>query len=228
MKNALDIVWLIPVLPLAGFLINGLGRKYLSKPLISFIGCGVLLASFIISIWVFMQVKGGNTHTAHYFNFISVDKLVIPFAFQIDALSSLFLLIITGVGFLIHVYSTSYMHEETQEHFGRYFAYLNLFIFSMLLLVMGANYLIMFIGWEGVGLCSYLLIGYWFKNNEYNKAANKAFIMNRIGDLGFLIALFWIIFKTGTLNYGDVFTSLGNLNQSDATIITLLLFYGLL
>ena len=226
MRNALDIVWLIPLLPLAGFLINGLGRKYLSKPLIGFIGCGVLLASFIISIWVFMQVKGGNTHTAHYFNFISVDKLVIPFAFQIDALSSLFLLIITGVGFLIHVYSTSYMHEETQEHFGRYFAYLNLFIFSMLLLVMGANYLIMFIGWEGVGLCSYLLIGYWFKNNEYNKAANKAFIMNRIGDLGFLIALFWLIFKTGTLNYGDIFTSLGNLNQSDATIITLLLFVG--
>jgi len=226
MSNVLDIVWLIPLLPLAGFLINGLGRKYLSKPLIGFIGCGVLLASFIISIWVFMQVKGGNTHTAHYFNFISVDKLVIPFAFQIDALSSLFLLIITGVGFLIHVYSTSYMHEETQEHFGRYFAYLNLFIFSMLLLVMGANYLIMFIGWEGVGLCSYLLIGYWFKNNEYNKAANKAFIMNRIGDLGFLIALFWLIFKTGTLNYGDIFTSLGNLNQSDATIITLLLFVG--
>ncbi len=96
-----------------------------------------------------------------------------------------FLLIITGVGFLIHVYSTSYMHEEKTEHFGRYFSYLNLFVFSMLLLVMGANYVIMFIGWEGVGLCSYLLIGYWFKNNEFNKAANKAFIMNRIGDLGF-------------------------------------------
>jgi len=226
MSNVLQIVWLIPLLPLIGFLINGLGRKYLSKPLISFIGCGVLLASFIISIWVFMQVKGGNTHTAEYFNFISVGKLVIPFAFQIDALSSVFLLIITGVGFLIHVYSTSYMHEESSEHFGRYFSYLNLFIFSMLLLVMGANYLIMFIGWEGVGLCSYLLIGYWFKNNEYNKAANKAFIMNRIGDLGFLIALFWIIAKTSTLNYGDVFSNLRNLNQTDATIITLLLFVG--
>jgi len=226
MSNVLQIVWLIPLLPLAGFLINGLGRKYLSKSLISVVGCGVLLASFIISIWVFMQVKGGNTHTAEYFNFISVGKLVIPFAFQIDALSSVFLLIITGVGFLIHVYSTSYMHEENSEHFGRYFSYLNLFIFSMLLLVMGANYLIMFIGWEGVGLCSYLLIGYWFKNNEYNKAANKAFIMNRIGDLGFLIALFWIIAKTSTLNYGDVFTHLGNLSQADATIITLLLFVG--
>ena len=179
------------------FLINGLGRKYLSKSLISVIGCGVVLASFVLSIWVFMQVKGGNSHVAEYFNFISVGKLVIPFAFQVDQLSSLFLFIITGVGFLIHVYSTSYMHEEKAEHFGRYFSYLNLFVFSMLLLVMGANYVIMFIGWEGVGLCSYLLIGYWFKNNEYNKAAKKAFIMNRIGDLGFLIAIFWIISKQG-------------------------------
>ena len=97
--------------------------------------------------------------------------------------------------------------KKKTEHFGRYFSYLNLFVFSMLLLVMGANYVIMFIGWEGVGLCSYLLIGYWFKNTEYNKAANKAFIMNRIGDLGFLIAIFWIIAKVGTVNYGDVFAT---------------------
>jgi len=120
-----------------------------------------------------------------YFNFINIDKLVIPFAFQIDQLSSLFLLIITGIGFLIHLYSSAYMHEEENQHYGRYFAYLNLFVFSMLLLVMGANYVIMFIGWEGVGLCSYLLIGFWFKNNNYNYAAKKAFVMNRIGDLGF-------------------------------------------
>ena len=100
------------------------------------------------------------------------------------------------------------MHEEASEHFGRYFSYLNLFIFSMLLLVMGANYVIMFIGWEGVGLCSYLLIGYWFKNTEYNKAANKAFIMNRIGDLGFLIAIFWIISKFGSTISSDVFAKL--------------------
>ncbi len=185
MKNALDLVYLIPLLPLIGFLINGLGRKHLSKGMIGIIGSGTVLVSFLISVWVFMQVKDGNTHVANYFNFISVGKLSIPFAFQIDQLSSIFLLIITGVGFLIHVYSTSYMHEEKTEHFGRYFSYLNLFVFSMLLLVMGANYVIMFIGWEGVGLCSYLLIGYWFKNTEYNKAANKAFIMNRIGDLAF-------------------------------------------
>ena len=183
MQNVLHIVYLIPLLPFIGFLINGLGRNFLSKTMVSVIGCGTILASFILSIWVFTEVKGGNTDIATYFDFITVGDLKIPFAFQIDQLSSLFLLIITGIGFLIHVYSTSYMHEEKPNHFARYFAYLNLFVFSMLLLVMGANFVIMFIGWEGVGLCSYLLIGYWFKKQEYNKAANKAFIMNRIGDL---------------------------------------------
>src|SRR5690242_1758572 len=226
MSNVLNIVYLIPLLPLIGFLINGLLRKQLSKSMISLVGCGTILGSFALSIWVFLQVKSGNTHVANYFDFISVGKLTIPFAFQIDQLSSLFLLIITGVGFLIHVYSTSYMHEEKPEHFGRYFSYLNLFVFSMLLLVMGANYVIMFIGWEGVGLCSYLLIGYWFKNNEYNKAANKAFVMNRIGDLAFLIAIFWIISKVGNINYGDVFNFAqeGKFSGSDLGIITLLLF----
>jgi len=226
MRNVLQIAWLIPFLPLLGFLINGLGRKVLSKSLISIVGCGVVLASFVISIWVFLQVKEGNTHVASYFDFISVRSLHIPFAFQIDQLSTIFLLIITGVGFLIHVYSTSYMHGETTEHFGRYFSYLNLFIFSMLLLVMGANYVIMFIGWEGVGLCSYLLIGYWFKNTEYNKAANKAFVMNRIGDLGFLIAIFWIISKIGNANFSDVFANTEKFTSGDITAITLLLFVG--
>ena len=228
MQNVLQIVYLIPLLPLFGFLINGLGRKQLSKSAIGIIGSGVILASFVLSIWVFLQVKGGNTHEAQYFDFISVGSLKIPFAFKIDQLSSLFLLIITGVGFLIHVYSTSYMHEEKTEHFGRYFSYLNLFIFSMLLLVMGGNFVIMFIGWEGVGLCSYLLIGYWFKKQEYNKAANKAFIMNRIGDLAFLIAIFWLIQKLGTVSYSEVFTAanLAKLSTTDVTVITLLLFVG--
>ena len=228
MQNDLQIVYLIPLLPLIGFLINGLGRNHLSKSMVSVIGCGTVLASFVLSSWVFMEVKGGNTHIAQYFDFISVGSLKIPFAFQIDQLSSLFLLIITGVGFLIHVYSTSYMKEEKTEHFGRYFSYLNLFIFSMLLLVMGANFVIMFIGWEGVGLCSYLLIGYWFKKQEYNKAANKAFIMNRIGDLAFLIAIFWLINKLGTVSYTEVFTpaNLAKLKATDITVITMLLFVG--
>ncbi len=232
MENALYIVYLIPLLPFIGFLINGLGRKQLSGPLISLLGCGTILASFVLSIWVFMQVKSGNTAVISYFNFIHVDDLTIPFSFQIDQLSSVFLLIITGVGFLIHVYSTSYMHEEKVEHFGRYFAYLNLFVFSMLLLVMGGNYVILFIGWEGVGLCSYLLIGYWFKNQAFNKAANKAFIMNRIGDLAFLIAIFWIISRAGGTDFADVFAvAKGEVQQrkftsADITGITLLLFVG--
>lgn len=228
MQNALQIAYLIPLLPLIGFLVNGLGRKHLSKTMTGIIGSGVILGAFVLSIWVFLQVKGGNTHEAHYFDFISAGNLKIPFSFKIDALSSLFLLIITGVGFLIHVYSTAYMHEEKGEHFARYFAYLNLFVFSMLLLVMGGNFVIMFIGWEGVGLCSYLLIGYWFKNPEYNKAANKAFIMNRIGDLAFLIAIFWIISKTGTVNFTEVFSPAGlaKLNGTDIVVITLLLFIG--
>jgi len=228
MKNALQLAYLIPLFPLLGFLLNGLGRKYFSKGLIGTIGSGAILASFAVSLWVFFQVKSGNTHVAHYFNFISVGDLKIPFAFQIDQLSSLFLLIITGIGFLIHLYSTAYMHDEKPEHFGRYFAYLNLFVFSMLLLVMGANFVIMFIGWEGVGLCSYLLIGFWFKKDEYNKAASKAFIMNRIGDLAFLIALFWLINKTGTVTFLEVFSaeSLSKLSDRDITVITALLFVG--
>src|SRR6478609_7175410 len=197
----MNLVYLVPLLPLIGFLINGLGRKHLSKSMTGIIGSGVILGSFIISVLLFLQVKGGNTAVIKYFEFIPVGDFSIPFAFQVDQLSSLFLLIITGVGFLIHVYSTSYMHEEESHDFARYFSYLNLFVFSMLLLVLGANYVIMFIGWEGVGLCSYLLIGYWFKNTEYNNAAKKAFIMNRIGDLGFLIAIFWLISKLGTVTY---------------------------
>ncbi|RYY56890.1 MAG: NADH-quinone oxidoreductase subunit L [Chitinophagaceae bacterium] len=229
MKNVLQLAYLVPLFPLLGFLINGLGRKSLSKGAIGVIGSGMILASFAVSVYLFLQVKGGAAdHVVTYFNFIHVGQLSIPFAFQIDQLSSIFLLVITGVGFLIHVYSTSYMHEEPAEHFGRYFAYLNLFVFSMLLLVMGANYVIMFIGWEGVGLCSYLLIGFWFKKTEYNKAANKAFIMNRIGDLAFLLAIFWIIGKVGGVGYSEVisFTEAGKFSPADLTGITILLFIG--
>jgi len=221
-----QLAYLVPLLPLIGFLINGLGRKSLSKSAIGWIGCGTVLISFIISLVLFFDVKNGGGAVVSYFNFIEAGKLVIPFAFQIDQLSALFLLIITGVGFLIHVYSTAYMQEEEPQHFGRYFAYLNLFIFSMLLLVMGANYVIMFIGWEGVGLCSYLLIGYWFKNDNYNYAAKKAFIMNRIGDLGFLLAIFWLIAKLGTVSFGEVFAHVSSLSAIDLTAITILLFIG--
>lgn len=219
---------LIVLFPLAGFLVNGLGRNVLGKRFIAFNACAWILASFVLSIIVFMTVREEGSQVEKYFDFIRVGNLKIPFSFQVDQLSVIFLLIITGVGFLIHVYSTSYMKAESPGHYGRYFSFLNLFVFSMLILVMGANYVIMFIGWEGVGLCSYLLIGYWFKNNEYNKAANKAFIMNRIGDLAFLIALFWLIAKTGSVSFSEVFSAAGmaKLTPDDITVITLLLFAG--
>ena len=228
MNNVFQLVWLIPVLPLVGFLINGLGRKQLSKTMTGIIGCGTVFLSFLISIFVFLNVKNGNTHIAHYFDFINITALKIGFDFQIDQLSSIFLLIITGVGFLIHVYSTAYMHEEESKDFAKYFSFLNLFVFSMLLLVMGANFVIMFIGWEGVGLCSYLLIGFWFKNTNYNIAAKKAFVMNRIGDLGFLLAVFWMINQFGSVSFAEVFQKGAYLQIGSTAVtgITLLLFVG--
>lgn len=232
MQVSFQLAYLIPLLPFVGFLVNGLARNQLSKNMAGVIGSTTVLISFLLSCYIFLDVKSGASGVVHYFDFIRVGNLRIPFDFQLDALSSLFLLVITGVGFLIHVYSMAYMHEEDSSHVARYFAYLNLFIFSMLLLVLGANYVILFIGWEGVGLCSYLLIGYWFKNPAYTAAANKAFIMNRIGDLAFLIAIFWIIAKTGAVSFSEVFsfaaTHQGTPQFSgiDITVITLLLFVG--
>ena len=222
------MVWLIPVLPLIGFIINGAFRNYLSKPVTATIGSAVIFAAFIISVLAFYSVKGGNNINADYFTMLSVENFNVHFNIKIDALSSIFLLVITGVGFLIHVYSASYMHEESSHDYAKYFCYLNLFVFSMLLLVMGGNFVVMFVGWEGVGLCSYLLIGYWFKNVSYTNAAKKAFIMNRIGDLGFLLGLFWLISKVGTVNFDEIFTaaSLAKLSATDVTGITLLFFVG--
>jgi NADH-quinone oxidoreductase subunit L len=217
----------IPLLPLAGFLINGLLRNKLSKAATGIIGSGVVLVAFLFSFMAFNATRAGETQVFQLFDFINVNNLKIAFEFQVDQLTSLFLMVITGVGFLIHVYSSAYMHEESDAHFARYFSYLNLFVFSMLLLVMGGNYVIMFIGWEGVGLCSYLLIGYWFKNIEYNNAAKKAFVMNRIGDLGFLIAVFWIIQTFGTVSFNGVFSQLpGKFSTTAITGITLCLLVG--
>ena len=222
------IIGLIVLWPLVGFLLNGLGRNIWSKKTIAIQATGYIFASFIFSLLAFWNVQEQGAIVVHYFDFINTNTVKIPFDFRVDALSSLFLLVITGVGTLIHLYSTAYMQEESAPHYARYFAYLNLFIFSMLLLVLGDNYVIMFIGWEGVGLCSYLLIGYWFTNTTYNNAAKKAFIMNRIGDLGFLLAIFWLIVKLGTVSYGEVLTaeSLAKLSSTDITAITLLLFVG--
>jgi NADH-quinone oxidoreductase subunit L len=222
-------IWLIPILPLAGFIINGFGRKSLSEKMIGFIGSFLVLVSFGLSIAAFLQVKAtGHSIDVNYFDWIDVAYFKIPFAFTIDQLSSLMLLIITGVGFLIHLYSIGYMHGD--EGFGKFFSYLNLFVFFMLLLVLGSNYVVMFIGWEGVGLCSYLLIGFWFTNPSYADAAKKAFIMNRIGDLGFLLAIFFIYQYFGSFTFSAVFKTAATMHSGTGNIpivlITMLLFVG--
>lgn len=223
---------LIPFLPLLGFIINGLGFPKLSKNTAGIIGCGSVLLSFLISAVLFIQSLTGSFDTGAsgekitLFNWIIAGNISIDFSFFIDHLALIMLLIVTGVGFLIHVYSVGYMHAD--EGFGKFFAYMNLFIFFMLILVMGANYVMMFIGWEGVGLCSYLLIGFWWKNRDYSAAANKAFIMNRIGDLGFILGIFLMFITFGSSDFDTVFTSASLFTANDSVIvaITLLLFIG--
>jgi len=220
-------IWLIPVLPLAGFIINGIGRNTLSKGVIGFLACLVVLVSFGISVAVFLQVKStGSPVNVTLFQWFGWMDFKIPFAFLIDQLSALMLLIITGVGFLIHLYSVGYMKDDAG--YGKFFSYLNLFIFFMLLLVLGSNYLVMFIGWEGVGLCSYLLIGFWYTNPDYADAAKKAFIMNRIGDLGFIIGIFLLIYYFGSVNFTDIFPNAGTGKFVGVpyVLITMMLFVG--
>ena len=223
----IKLVALIPLFPLLGFLINGFFGKKISKNLSGIIASAAVFASFAISVLIFIDLEEHKEVTSHIvplFSWINSDTLKIPFEFLVDPLSSWFLLIITGIGFLIHIYSMGYMHDD--EGFSRFFTYLNLFIFFMLLLVLGNNYLIMFVGWEGVGLCSYLLIGFWFKNTAYNNAAKKAFIMNRVGDLGFLMGIILIFVTFGSISYDQVFSIASSGNHATVTAIALLLFIG--
>lgn len=216
---------LIPLFPLLGFAINGLGFRKVPTGLVGAISSAAAIASFVVSLILFAGFAG-EPLKATLFDWISVGDLHINFSFQIDQLSLLMLLIVTGVGSLIHIYSIGYMKHD--EGFGKFMAFLNLFLFFMLLLVMGSNYVIMFIGWEGVGLCSYLLIGFWNKNVNYNNAARKAFVMNRIGDLGFLLGIFLLITTFGSVEYSDIFEQATGFAVGDKMIlaITLLLFVG--
>jgi len=224
---SVSLLILIPLLPLIGFTINGIGFRHVPKSLVGVIGSAAALGAFAISLLAWNSFDG-QPQVVKLFDWISIGQLTIPFSFQIDQLSLLMLMVVTGVGSLIHIYSIGYMHHD--EGFGKFFAFLNLFLFFMLLLVMGSNYVIMFIGWEGVGLCSYLLIGFWNKVTNYNNAARKAFIMNRIGDLGFLLGIFMIIQHFGSVEYLDVFGKAANggfgINDTVIVTITALLFVG--
>ncbi len=220
-----NIVYAIVLLPLIGFLINGLFGKKLPKTLVGGLATLVVFVSFILSANLFINFNADSAPIiVKAFEWFTVGGVQVNFGFQIDQLSLMMMMIITGIGSLIHLYSIGYMSHD--KGFYKFFTYLNLFIFSMLLLVMGSNYLILFIGWEGVGLCSYLLIGFWYENKEYGKAARKAFIMNRIGDLGLLIGIFLIASQTNAVDYLSVAQNASIIDPVFITFITLSLFIG--
>ena len=201
MENSLVLLLLLT--PFVGFLFNVFFGKSVGKTISGAVGTIAVAVSFVMSIYFFMQLnQTGKPISVKLFDWIEIGKLKIDFGILLDQLSLLWLLFVTGIGSLIHLYSISYMHDDENMH--KFFAYLNLFVFFMITLVVGSNLLVMFIGWEGVGLCSYLLIGFWYKNQDYNDAAKKAFIMNRIGDLGFLIGIFILAFHLGTLDYHEM------------------------
>ena len=223
-------LWLIPIFPLAGFLINGLFGRRFSKTLVSVFGIGSVALSFAWALKTLLALAPLNTaYSEHYFTWIQSGAFQVNWDFSVDRLTAVMLMVVTGIGSLIHIYSVGYMaHEHGPNHGGfyRFFAYLNLFMFFMLTLVLGANYLILFIGWEGVGLCSYLLIGFYFDKKFATDAGNKAFIVNRIGDFGFSLAMF-LIFKTfGSLDFGTVFRQAPAASEAVLTTIGLLLLLG--
>jgi len=222
-----NLVYAIILLPLLGFLINGLFGKNLPKMLVGGLATAMVFGSFCIAVGIFMNFNSESQPIiVKAFEWFRVNGVQINFGFQIDQLSLMMIMIITGIGSLIHLYSIGYMSHD--KGFYKFFTYLNLFIFSMLLLVMGSNYLILFIGWEGVGLCSYLLIGFWYTNEEYGKAARKAFIMNRIGDLALLIGIFMIASQTNAIDYLSVAENASKFELDGTVIIfiTASLFIG--
>jgi NADH-quinone oxidoreductase subunit L len=222
-------LWLIPAFPLAGFLLNGLWGRRASKTFVNVVGVGSVALSFL---WVLKTLAAlGPLETPHierYFTWIQSGDLRIGFDLVADRLSAVMMLVVTGVGLLIHIYSIGYMAHEGGYY--RFFAYLNLFMFFMLLLVMAANFLLLFVGWEGVGLCSYLLIGFWFLRKSAAEAGKKAFIVNRIGDFGFSLAIYLIVVHFGTLDFTGVFSAVASRPVETGagllTVIGLLLLVG--
>jgi NADH-quinone oxidoreductase subunit L len=229
-------LWLIPLIPLAGAAVNGLAGKRFPKTVISLIACGAAGVSFLLASIAFIDLLKLAPEQRHllqgYFTWIASGDFVAQAEFLLDPLSGVMLLIVTGVGFIIHVYSIGYMHAE--DGYYRFFSYMNLFLFSMLTLVLAGNFLLMFVGWEGVGLCSYLLIGYYFDRRSAGDAGKKAFIVNRIGDIGFVLGIFLIFLTFHSLNFGEVFRQIAEGTQrfpveaglGVLTAIGLLLFVG--
>jgi NADH-quinone oxidoreductase subunit L len=223
---------LIPLLPFLGFAVNAFVGRRLPKSVSGGIACLAMLASFAVSvlaIWSFTALDG-HWLEATYYTWIPSGDLQVPFRLRLDPLSSLMFLIVTGIGSLIHIYSTGYMHDEPDSEYARYFSYLNLFAAFMLVLVLGANFPVMFVGWEGVGLCSYLLIGFWFRKPSAADAGKKAFVVNRIGDFGFIIGMLLIYVTWGTFDFvelaGLVAPMPAETGLGVITMATLLLFVG--
>ena len=232
MPTSVGWVWLVVVLPFLGFLANGLISlvKPQAKSAVSFIGVGVLVAAFAVAVAVvagLSQDQHGAPYVLTYWSWMTVGGLEIAAALQVDQLSAVMLVVVTGISALIHVFSVGYMRDD--PGYPRYFSFLNLFVFFMVLLVLGASFPVMFVGWEGVGLCSYLLIGFWYLDKVNADAGKKAFLMNRIGDFGFLIAMFLIFQATGSLAFTDVFEAAPEaftINGGTITLITLALLLG--
>ncbi len=220
---------LIPLLPFAGFVVNAFLGKRLPKTVSGGVACLVMLASFAVSVLSVMNVGEPWTEVT-LFRWMASGDLQIPLTLRLDHLSSLMILVITGIGSLIHIYSTSYMHEETDSEYARYFSYLNLFAAFMLVLVLGASFPVMFVGWEGVGLCSYLLIGFWYKKQSAGDAGKKAFIVNRIGDFGFILGTLMVFSHFTSLDFQVVAANAASLpvehEMGWMTVATLLLFLG--
>ncbi|HEX2342229.1 MAG TPA: NADH-quinone oxidoreductase subunit L [Vicinamibacterales bacterium] len=223
---------LIPLLPLIGFLFNTTLGPRTSKRVSGGVATGLMFAAFGVSVSVVGRMLGTADHALEQtiYEWIPSGDLNIPFTLRVDPLSALMILIVTGIGALIHLYSTSYMHEETDSEYARYFSYLNLFAAFMLVLVLGASFPVMFVGWEGVGLCSYLLIGFWFQKPSAADAGKKAFIVNRIGDVGFILGMLLTFDTFGTLDFQKVSAVAASMpvemTMGTLTIITLLLFVG--
>jgi NADH-quinone oxidoreductase subunit L len=218
-------LWLLPALPLAGFLINGLFGRRLPKAGVSFVAVSSVTLALLWALRVFAAASGLTTpHIENYFTWIESGELQVPCSFYLDRLSLLMLLVVTGVGTIIHFYSIGYMADDPGYY--RFFAYLNLFMFFMLVLVLAANYVLLFVGWEGVGLASYLLIGFWFRRRSAADAGKKAFLVNRVGDFGYSLGIFLLFLTFRSFDFAAVFPKAAGADTGTLTWIGLLLFVG--